>query len=420
MHMNHKKLSVHLRRMYYIMINSVFVLIYFVRYLAIKYAGSQTIFGGKIFEFDLKILPYQKIILFCILFNLLGMTLPKEKKIIKGNVYVKSSGWTVFFYLQNAVEIILYMKTGYTMGVPISSPAAAFMMQMITLISTDMLYFFLLFHRKLSGRNAIDITAVYLIPYLIKGSKSGLFSVFLYYAVLSAVFCGRKKIKKAVFYASGLAMLFFMYPYIYVASYYFKLGFMGNEKFFSYVIENGRLFMQKNGGLAGSAIDYLTRRINALDVLILKNRIETADLFSLHTQISYIFKGFFTSSVVNKVIPGYTKSMGAEFANVTGMPEIGGMETTLFGNIYFSAQPVQIAVLYICCFSALFYFMKKINNGILAVYLLTRLSWCFLTGTIQDLSYNLRTYACICVLNLVLSKINLSKQRPKYRFIIRI
>ncbi len=416
--MEREKRLVHLRKMYYIMIDSVFILIYFVRYLAIKYAGSQIIFGGKIFHFDDKMIPYQKIIFFCILFHFFGLILPKEKKITIKNVFGSSSGWTAFFYLQNAVETMLYLVTGYTMGVQISSTAASLMMQIITLISTDMLYFFLLFQRKLSGKNSMDITCVYLIPYLIKGSKSGLFSVFLYYIVINTVLCAGKNIKKAVLYASGLVMLFFSYPYIYVASYYFKLGFMGKENFVLYVIENGRLFLQQNGGPAVSALNYLTRRINALDVLILRNQIENPDLFSFKTQISYFLKGIFTSSAVNKVMPGFTKSMGTEFANAAGMPEIGGMETTLFGNICFSKQPLMIVFLYICFFSLLFYIIRRLNNGILAVYLLTRVCWCFLTGTIQDLTYSLRTYIFICILNLMLSKINLPKRRCRY--IIRI
>lgn len=364
---------------------------------------SQIIFGGKYFSIERINIPVIPIFIFIIVMNLYSILLPKNRYISRRSNIASNKIWFCIFYLQKFFEALFYLYTGFTMGNTVGI-LENIIIQFILLFSADLLLLFLLFQRINNEKRIWDLLVVYMIPCVLKGSKSGILFFFIYFFVLKFSM-GWRINKRYLFLALIIFILF--YPIIYEISYYFRNTEYETMSIIPYVKINTYALISGNRHYVLTALDLLSRRVNATDILVLKFIIEDNKIFSALIQFKYILKGLFTSSVVTFIWPGYASGLGAEFAKSIGMIKAGGLETTLFGNIYFSEYSVSTILLYIFFLLMLFWIIALNKNGIFSLYLIIQVIFLVMTGTIQNITYTIRSYLIICVINFFVRNIHL-------------
>lgn len=402
---NNEHKVIHTRKIYYVFLNVFLAVIYPVRYIMILFFPTIRAFVSFGVTISTDEVPIFEILVFAIVINLLGLLIPKYK-VLEGYVSLShANGWTYYFYAECLLDLIFLIFSNYHMGASLTRLETV-IAALINLIPTSFLAYILIFDRVYKNKKVYGIAIAYLLPNIIKGSKAGIIFLLMYYISIKIAFGYKIKWKQTILAVLGAA---YSYPLLYSTAHYIRMKGDVGTNLLSYIVSSISYLREQYGSIFMSAINVISYRMNAIDILAIKSLMSNrSELFSPGVQLIYVLKGIFTSSVVTLFFPDYAKSFGAVVVEKSGMPvSAGGIEPTLFGNIYFSDYSVLLCIIYIIILLAFLFYIRKTKNCALSLYIILNIVLLIQSGLIQNLTLVVRAQILFLLLNGVLGKVRI-------------
>lgn len=406
---NNKQKVIYTRKTYYVFLNIFLAVLYLVRYTMIWNFMTIRAFVNYGVTINADEVPIFGIVVFAIVMNLLGLLIPKYK-VIEGYVSLSyANGWTYCFYAEILLDFMFLILSNYHMGASLTRIETV-IAALINLIPTSFLAYILIFDRIYNNKKVYDIVIAYLLPSIIKGSKSGIIFLLMYYISIKVAFGYKIKWKRTLLVGVGAL---YSYPLLYATAFYIRMGSYVGTNLFFHIGSSINYLREQYGSIFMSAINLISYRVNAIDILAVKSLMSNrAELFSPGVQLIYVLKGIFTSSVVTLFFPNYAKSFGAVLVEKSGMPvSAGGIEPTLFGNIYFSDYSVLLCITYIIILLTFLLYIRKTKNCALSLYIILNIVLLIMTGLIQNLTLVIRAQILFVLFNGGLGKVRITINR---------
>ena len=379
-------------QIYYLFPRKVAIILFFIfilvmyplRYISLFYLDTSYwsfCFNNWDFKVDNTKIEISYILIFVIFLFLFTLLFPKTIVIRVNNMQRQ------FIYLCSCITVFLsliLLVSGSKMGSNSNLFHKIVSFFMTSLIPRDFIILLVILFTK--GMFKKFILLIYISILFLSGSKSGIFLILLMFFV-SHIALGKSVLnfKYICLFLTSIAF----YPFFLYLGYINRFGV--NLSFFD--IKEIML----NYNIIETSFLQISRRLSGIDILMI-DAIDNNIVFSVESILSYLFKGLSTAYIYDIFISqqssfGIGRSFAIEFLGQSkDLPN--GFEPTLFGLIYFSNEPfiifILISVVSVITLFVILHFAKNWLGLSYIIFFIFQFTLLILTGTILNLTINIR------------------------------